>query len=175
VPCAPDEPREADCYAVPSVDRRDRNGKLDQLFLGEVPARFLVHFIRDTGLRHQYHRLGPGERRPLAIAVERRLAPGVEQVEPLLALAVGTGVARVHVKAIGAAVDLRSAHLYQLDQAGLETAALDIGFECRHRFHGIGSGLIGIEPGFHDGPPRALNVGRCMLFLSGGVDTLSGA
>jgi hypothetical protein len=27
---------------------------------------------------------------------------------------------------MGAAVDLRCAHLYQLDKAGLETAALDI-------------------------------------------------
>ena len=44
--------------------------------------------------------------------VERRLAPGVEQVEPLLALAVGAQLLGVHVDAMGAAIELRGAELH---------------------------------------------------------------
>jgi hypothetical protein len=60
----------------------------------------------------------------------------------------------MHVQAIGATIDLRCTHLYQLEKAGIEAAALDIIIECRDRLHGFGRSLIGIEPGFHGGSPR---------------------
>jgi hypothetical protein len=60
----------------------------------------------------------------LAVGVAGRLVPGVEQEEALLALAAGQGVARVHVDAEGAAVDLRRAGLHQLDERMLEPAGL---------------------------------------------------
>jgi hypothetical protein len=60
--------------------------------------------------------LGPGQRRALAIGVERGLAPSVEQIEPLLALAFRASVPGMHMQAIGAAVDRRRAR--QLDSPG---------------------------------------------------------
>src|SRR5581483_3219707 len=66
----------------------------------------------------------------LARGVERRFAPGVEQIDALLALAALAQGLAVHVQAIGAAVDLRRAHLDQLDQLraerGLVQVALDL-------------------------------------------------
>jgi hypothetical protein len=42
--------------------------------------------------------------------------PGVEQIEALLGLAAGARFARMHMDAIGAAIDLRGASLDQIDR-----------------------------------------------------------
>src|SRR5690349_15535659 len=63
------------------------------------------------------------QRCPLAQAVERRLAPGREDVQPLLVLAPGPSVLAVHVEAVGAAVELGGAQLDELQQRRLEVGA----------------------------------------------------
>jgi hypothetical protein len=57
---------EADRDAVPGVYCPDRNNELDQFPFGKLAARFVVPVIRHTGLRHQCHCLGPGQRGPRA-------------------------------------------------------------------------------------------------------------
>ena len=69
---------------------------------------------------------------PLAIVEERRVAPGVERVEPLLGLARGTGVDSVHVDAVGAAVDLRRAQLQQVHERVIEAAGGEMLLEREH-------------------------------------------
>src|SRR5579875_105176 len=105
---------EGDAQPVPAVDRDDRHRQVDQLLFREVPACFLVDFVRDLARRYQRDRFGPAEGRPLAVAVEGRLAPGVQLDQPLYCLARRPGVLRVHVEAVSAAVDLGGAHLDQL-------------------------------------------------------------
>jgi hypothetical protein len=65
-------------------------------------------------------RLGPFERRAFSIGKERRLAPGVEGVDTLLGFTVEPRVLRVHVDAIGAAVDLRRSDFDQLEEPPVE-------------------------------------------------------
>jgi hypothetical protein len=67
-------------------------------------------------LRYQRDRLSPGERGALARTVERRLAPGIEQIKALPALSFGPGFAGMHVDAIGATVYLRGSRLDQIEQ-----------------------------------------------------------
>jgi hypothetical protein len=47
----------------------------------------LEHLIGHMRLGDQSERLRPGQCRALAVRVKRRVAPGIEQIEPLLALA----------------------------------------------------------------------------------------
>jgi hypothetical protein len=47
---------------------------------------------------HERHRFGPCERRSLALAVVRALAPCVERIQPLLVLTRGTQIPPVHVQ-----------------------------------------------------------------------------
>jgi hypothetical protein len=91
---------------------RNRDRQLGQLRLGKVAARQVVDVLRT--LRDPLHRLRPDERRPLAISIERAFAPRVEHKQPLLALAALPRLARMHMEAIGAAVDLRGARLDEL-------------------------------------------------------------
>src|SRR5262249_6843776 len=70
--------------------------------------------------REPGQRLSPAQRGPLPLGVARRFAPGRQQVDALLGLAPAAGLGRMHVDAVGAAVDLRSAKLHELDQARLE-------------------------------------------------------
>src|SRR4029079_7234456 len=88
---------EDDRDAVPGVDRADQERQLDLLPGREVPAELLIILVGSMGLGHQRQGLGPGERGPLAVAVERRFAPGAQEIQPLLGLAVGAGVLGVHV------------------------------------------------------------------------------
>src|SRR6266702_1735958 len=98
---------EADRDPVPGVDRRDEKRELHQLGLAELRTDLVVDGVGDVRLRYQRYSLGPGQHRPLALRIERRLPPGIQEVEPFLGLAVGAGVARMHVDAEGAAIDLR--------------------------------------------------------------------
>ena len=130
---------EADRDAVPGVDCRDRDGELNHLFLGKTGHAAL----RTRHLAHGFATpMSPLRSRPAPRARDRCRA--VIRAKHLggrvaLALALRPGIASVHVQAIGAAVDLRGAHLYQFEKAGLEAAALDIGIEGRHPFMAWGA------------------------------------
>ena len=111
---------ESDVQPVPAVDRHDGQRQVHQFLFAELRPRLLVHFIGDVPLCDERHGLGPRKRRSLALRVEGRLAPSVEQVEPLLGLARGPQVLRVHVEAVGAAVDLRHAEIQEVEQRLLQ-------------------------------------------------------
>src|SRR5438132_6754523 len=55
----------------------------------------------------------------------------------------------MHVDAVGAAVDLGSPRLDQLDQRMLEAGSLDLVFHRHQRLDGIGGSLVKIHPGLH--------------------------
>src|SRR5262249_28395543 len=95
------------------------------------PAR-LEDALRQGAVRDARHRLGPGKRGALAIRVARTLAPGVERVEPLLALAERTQILPVHIDAVPTAVDLRRAQLDEIDQRRIEAAPQQIALEAGH-------------------------------------------
>ena len=52
--------------------------------------------------------------------------PSVEQIEPLLGLAAGARLSRMHMDAIGATIDLRGAGLDEIDQRMVEPALLHV-------------------------------------------------
>src|SRR5699024_10724812 len=105
-------------------------GETDQLGFAEMRAYLFVDLIRHMVVRDPGDGLRPGQRRALPLAVEWRLAPGVEDVETLLALARRAGILAVHVQAVGAAVDLGGTHLDQLQQRCFEAAAPDVVFRA---------------------------------------------
>src|SRR5205814_3069207 len=69
--------------------------------------------------------LDPLQRRSLAVRVVRGLTPCVEPVQALLRLARRSRVLRMHVQEIGAAVDLRRAHLQQVRELRLDAALVN--------------------------------------------------
>src|SRR5579864_3498867 len=78
---------QADRDPVPGIDLGHRQGEIDDFLLGELLSRDLVHFVRRVGLAYERQSFGPLQRRPLAVGVERRLAPGIESIETLLGFA----------------------------------------------------------------------------------------
>ena len=78
---------ERDVQAVPAVDRHDAQGQVGQLLLAEEPSLGLIGRFRDVPVLQVGHGLRPRERGALPVRVVRRLGPGVEPVELLLAFA----------------------------------------------------------------------------------------
>src|SRR3954447_19453381 len=72
---------------VPGVDRGDREEEGGELAIVELGALGLPPIVGHVLLADERHRLARRERGALAVAVERALAPRVEHVEPVLALA----------------------------------------------------------------------------------------
>jgi hypothetical protein len=74
--------------------------------------------LRVVGISLRYGRdeLSPFQGRPLACIEERRLAPAGHAVEPASLFATLDEIAPVHVDAERAAVDLRDAKKYQIDE-----------------------------------------------------------
>jgi hypothetical protein len=96
-----------DGEAVPGVDHADGIKQRRELLGREVRRGGVVGGVDALGLgRDQRHCVGERERRALALVEQRRLTPGGEREQPLLRLAAGERVARVHVDAVGAAVEL---------------------------------------------------------------------
>src|SRR5437763_7346064 len=111
---------------IPGIDRDHRAGEIDELLFRKMVARLLIHLVRHVMVADLCHRFGPGEGRTLARTVDRRLAPSVEQVHPLIAFAVLAGIVGVHDDTISAPVDLRGADFNQINQLSLQAAGLDI-------------------------------------------------
>src|SRR6185312_13310373 len=97
----------------------------DLLLVAELSLELLIDIVGSARLMQHGQGLGPGERRALAIAVERRLAPGVEQVETLLRFPPLARVGGVHVEAKGAAVDLGGAGHHEVHETRLEAAFVE--------------------------------------------------
>ena len=132
---------ERDVEPVGAVDGDDRQRQVGEFFFGELRARLLVHLVRRMALGDQRQRFGPSQRRALALAVERRFIPGVEQIKPLFAFARGAQLLGVHVDAVGAAVDLRGAQLDQFQERMVEPAAVDEGMQLAHALAPCGDAL----------------------------------
>src|SRR6266702_2813240 len=86
---------------------------------------------------------------PLARAVKRRFAPGTEQVKPLFALPSGPELLGMHVDAMGAPVDLRSAQLDKLEQRRLEPAFVNEGMQLGRCLGALRRRLPEIHPSIH--------------------------
>src|SRR5262245_25340038 len=97
---------ESDTQTVPAIDGDNRDGQVDQFFVRELPAGLLEYVLRRMPHADQRDRLCPCQSGPFAVCVERRLAPCVKRVEPLLCLTVRPRILRMHVDAISATIDL---------------------------------------------------------------------
>src|SRR3546814_7819087 len=96
------------------------------LLIREMSVEPGIILVGRMGVGDAGQRLGPGQGGPLAVGIERALAPGIEQIDGFFAFTHLSCLGRVHVDAIGAAVDLRRPYLHEFDQARFETA-LEIG------------------------------------------------
>src|SRR5215217_2450409 len=139
----------ADREPVPAVYRNGGHGKIDQFLLGKLLPRPLVDLVAHVSLGDPGDGLGPLQGRPLSLAEERRLAPGVERIEALLAFARSPCVLGVHVYAERAAVDLGRAHPHQLKKSRLEPALAYVTFERLHGLHRPRRHLCVLYPRFH--------------------------
>ena len=79
----------SDANPVPRVDRRYRKRQVDQFLLVEFRFGDLKYLVRHVSLGDQRQRLGPSERRAFAVGVKGRFTPGIQQIKPLLGLALG--------------------------------------------------------------------------------------
>jgi len=96
--------------------------------------------------------LGPAERGAFTIGIARSLAPGRQQVEALLGFSVFARIYRMHIEAVGAAIDLGSTNLHKLGKGRFE--ARSNGIRCAEPGpHELRSRGEGIEFGGHDGFP----------------------
>ena len=80
-------------------------------------------------------------------------------MHPLVAFARLARVPRMHMQAIGAAIDLRGTDLDEFHQRMLEPAFIHVILEAENGVIGIGRGLVAVETFFH---------GECSIFHEGG-------
>ncbi|MNT39264.1 hypothetical protein D3C72_1754950 [compost metagenome] len=107
---------------------------------------------------NQGQRLGPQQGGAFTLVEEGRFLPGADRHQAPKAFALVDRVGGVHVDAVGASVDLRSANPYQFTQ-GARQHRFGSGFlEAQHGLHGLRSGLVVVEAlGTHR---RFLQIGR---------------
>src|SRR5581483_2168582 len=140
---------ECDVDPVPSVDRHHRHRQIDKLALAEMPTHPFVNVVFDPVLADHRKRLRPLQRRALPFAVARGFAPCVEHVKPLLAFARVTKVLPVHVKAVGAAVYLRTSQGDKIQQPLTERPLGQIVAEPEHHFHRFLRVAEPVQPELH--------------------------
>ena len=88
---------------------------------------------------------GVGESGAFAIAVPRAFAPRVKRVEALFGFTYSAQVLPVHVEAVGASVDLRSAQLDQVQQGRFESGVMKELLQLQHGVIGAGCKMCEIE------------------------------
>jgi len=100
-------------------------------------------------LRDEGEGFGPLESGAFPRSEERSFAPGVEGVEALFGVAKSAGIDGMHVDAIGAAVDLRSAEFDEVEEFFLDGRGLEMLFEREHGVKRVG-GIFAVDnAGFH--------------------------
>src|SRR5574340_1280131 len=137
---------------VPAVDRDGAERQVHDFLLSEVFACFGVKLVGHS-LADARQCLGPGERGTLAVSKERRFAPGVERVQALLGFAARARVFAMHVEAVGAAVDLRGAHLDEFHERMLKAAVFDVLLQLAHGLEGACGSFHVIKSLFHNVSP----------------------
>jgi hypothetical protein len=97
-------------YAVPAVNRNDRQRKIRQFLFVELFARLIIGLVRNVIGRDQGRCFRPCQSRSFPFAVIGRLSPGHEVVKSLLASSLARASLLCIIDAIGAAVicDARS-------------------------------------------------------------------
>lgn len=123
-----------DGQTIPHIDGGSENGKVHDFFFAEMRFHFFIDVIGDVSFGNQGHSFDPGEGGAFSFGVKGRLAPGIQGIQALLGLAEGAGIFRMHVNAIGAAVDLRGAQLQQVELFVIEATGGEIFFEAEHGF-----------------------------------------
>src|SRR3546814_9842768 len=86
-------------------------------------------YVCSSDLVEPRHRLGERQCGLLAWGVVVDVAPDDETVEPFVGLSVGARLARVHLHAVRAAVDLRGAQDDQVVERAFETGRVDGGID----------------------------------------------
>src|SRR5262249_37529864 len=133
---------------VPAIDDVDHERELHLFLVAELGAERSVGAFMGMAFREPRQRFGPAQCGPLPLRVARRFAPGRQQVDALLGLALAASFGRMHVDAVGAAVDLRGADLHELDQARLEAGG-NLERSAGPDLHDVGSGGEEINLGSH--------------------------
>src|SRR5262249_35627370 len=148
-PCA-----ETNREPVPAIDDVDHEREIHLVLVAELGLERTVGAFVVMAFREPRQRLGPAQRGPLPLRVARRFAPGRKQVDALVGLAPAAGLGRMHVDAVGAAVDLRGANLHELSQTRLE-AGVDRERSAGPNLHDVGGGGEEIDLGCHWAIPFA--------------------
>src|SRR5262249_27388419 len=133
---------------IPAIDDVDHERELHLFLVAELGLERTVGAFVGMAFREPRQRLGPAQRGPLPLRVTRRFAPGWQQVDALLGLALAAGFGRMHVDAVGAAVDLRGADLHEFHQARLEASG-DRERRAGPCLHDVGGGGEEINLGSH--------------------------
>ena len=110
----------------------------------------MVEFIGRVVLGNEGQGFSPGQGGAFARSEEWRFAPGIERVKTHLRIAGGASVFRMHIDAIGAAVDLRGAQFDQMKQLLIETAGLQVFFKRVHRVQRIWGIFVVSNARFHE-------------------------
>ena len=117
---------EGDAEAVEGVHQADRIGEIGKLLVVELGRGRLIVGIGNAGFGDARHGFGPGKGGAFAAAEQiARIAPDRHQHELVDREAGLQQVARMHVDAKGAAVDLRDPQIDEIDQFLRQAAFLD--------------------------------------------------
>src|SRR5690606_15823666 len=131
----------------------DRERQTRELLLRELLAHRPELLIRHPVLSEPCHAVRPGERGAFARRKVRRFAPNRDAVQPLLRLARGARVLRVHVHAVRAVVQVRRPQLHQVQQRVLEPRRADRGLHVPVRLEQVGRDAMIVESARHGHSP----------------------
>ncbi len=113
--CSRNRPK-ADGKAVPAVNGDESERQVHEFLLGKLLARLLVYLIWYMLDGDQRDCFCPGESSPPSFGVKWRFSPGIKLIEPLFTFTSRACIFRMHINAIGTAVDLRCTKLDQIDE-----------------------------------------------------------
>ena len=107
---------EADRQPIPAINGYHRQRKVDQLFLGEVLARFFINVVGYVINGDKRHGLRTCQSYPLALGKKGGFSPGNKGIKTLFGFAARPRGFRMQVDSIRAPVDLRCANLDEFDE-----------------------------------------------------------
>ncbi len=116
-------------------------------------AQFVEQAVRQRPLTEAGELLGPGQGGALARGEVGGFLPDAERLQTLLGLAGLARVVGMHVHAVGATVDLRSAQVDQFDQRAFQAGLGQGLFQAEHGGIGVGGGFGPFEAGGHGESP----------------------
>ena len=95
-----------DVEPIGGIDGDQRERQVHQFLLGELLARLVIHLVRHVVNGNQGHCLRPCQSCPLALGIERGLAPGHQFVDALFRFATRPRRFGMQIDSIGTPVDL---------------------------------------------------------------------